>query len=153
MVCTSLKKMAPHQARAAMPGRRPEGRFGFQSSSLLMNLATSLSCSSRYPRSHTPQRFAELVDFQDGSVVSRTIAASKAGTLTLFAFDEGQGLSEHSAPYDAYVTVLEGTGELTIDGNLVSTKTGETVLMPGNIPHSVHAGERFKMLLTMLKGK
>ncbi|NOZ00560.1 MAG: cupin domain-containing protein [Deltaproteobacteria bacterium] len=99
-----------------------------------------------------PQRFADLVDFQDGSIVSRTVAASKAGTLTLFAFDEGQSLSEHSAPYDAYVTVLEGVGELVIDGKSVTTKAGETVLMPGNIPHSVHADERFKMLLIMIRG-
>lgn len=99
-----------------------------------------------------PHRFETLVDYQDGSVVSRTVARSKAGTLTLFAFDKGQGLSEHQAPYDAWVQVLEGEGEMTIDGDPVKVATGETVLMPGNVPHSVFAHQPFKMLLIMIRG-
>ena len=97
-------------------------------------------------------RLATLVDYAPGSVVSRTIAKSAAGTLTLFAFEEGQGLSEHSAPFDAYVQVLDGAVELTIGGRKVSAATGDCVRMPANVPHAVQAVERFKMLLTMIRG-
>lgn len=94
-----------------------------------------------------------LVEYSEGAVVSRTLAKGPAGTLTVFAFDRGQGLSEHSAPFDAYVTALEGNIRLTIGGESVLAEEGRTVLMPADIPHAVHAEERFKMLLIMLKDK
>jgi len=96
---------------------------------------------------------ASLVDYSEGSVVSRTIAENKAGTLTLFAFDADQGLSEHSAPYDAIVQVLDGEAELTIGGKPVRAKAGQVVVMPADVPHAVNAAQRFKMLLTMLRAK
>ncbi len=102
--------------------------------------------------SGTPVRLATLVAYAPGSVVSRTIAKSAAGTLTLFAFDAGQGLSEHSAPFDAYVQVLDGAVELTIGGRKVPASAGDCVRMPANVPHAVQAVERFKMLLTMIRG-
>jgi quercetin dioxygenase-like cupin family protein len=95
---------------------------------------------------------AGLCDYAPGAVVSRTLHKNKAGNLTLFSFEEGQGLSEHSAPFDALVQIVEGEGELTIGGKLVTARAGELVLMPANIPHSVHARTRFKMLLTMIRG-
>lgn len=94
---------------------------------------------------------AGQVDYVAGSVVSRTFAKKPAGTITLFAFDTGQGLSEHSAPYDAFVQVVDGVGALRIGGKDVVAKTGEIVVMPANIPHAVHANERFKMLLVMIR--
>jgi quercetin dioxygenase-like cupin family protein len=97
-------------------------------------------------------RLRNLVDYSAGSVVSRTLAKSPAGTLTLFAFDDGQGLSEHSAPFDAYVTVLEGAVDLVIGGQPVPASEGETVRMPANVPHALTARGRFKMLLTMIRG-
>ncbi len=97
-------------------------------------------------------RLAEHVDYAPGAVVSKTLAKSPAGTLTLFAFDDGQGLSEHSAPFDAYVTVLDGVVDLVIGGVTVPAIEGETVLMPANVPHGLTARGRFKMLLTMIRG-
>ena len=94
---------------------------------------------------------AELVAYSNGSIVSRTIADSKAGTLTLFAFDQGQGLSEHSAPFDAFVQVLDGQGEFVIGGESVVAEVGCLVVMPADVPHAVKANVRFKMLLTMLR--
>ncbi len=102
--------------------------------------------------SGVPIRLAELVSYGDGAVVSRTIKKAEVGSMTIFAFDAGQELSEHSAPYDAFVEVLEGAVELTIGGEAVRAGTGETVLMPANIPHAVRAPGRFKMLLTMIRG-
>lgn len=96
-------------------------------------------------------RVDTLVAYQDGAVVSRTLRKSGAGTLTVFAFDAGQELSEHSAPFDAYVQILDGETLLTIGGSPVVARTGEIVLMPANIPHAVKATTRFKMLLTMIK--
>ena len=92
---------------------------------------------------------ASLVDYQSDAVVSKTIIDKKTGTVTLFAFDAGQSLSEHTAPFDAFVQVLEGCAELTIGGQLVRPRAGQAVLMPGGVPHAVHAVERFKMLLTI----
>ena len=94
-----------------------------------------------------------LVDYADGAIVSRTLAENDAGTLTLFAFDEGQGLSEHTAPFDAIVQVLDGEAELTIGGEAVTATAGQLVVMPANVPHAVRAPGRFKMLLTMLRAK
>jgi quercetin dioxygenase-like cupin family protein len=95
-------------------------------------------------------RLADLVDYQEGSVVSRTIIDKKAGTVTLFAFDEEEGLSEHTAPYDALVYVVDGEAEVTISGKPVSVKEGEMVVMPANKPHALRAVKRFKMVLTMI---
>lgn len=92
-----------------------------------------------------------LVEYAEGAIVSRTIAENDAGTLTLFAFDAGQGLSEHSTPFDAIVQILEGEGELTIGGNTFRAATGQLVVMPANLPHAVRAPKRFKMLLTMFR--
>jgi len=94
-----------------------------------------------------------LVDYADGSIVSREIAKNEAGTLTLFAFDAGQGLSEHSAPFDAVVQILDGEAELVIGGKPIHAAAGQLVVMPANVPHAIKAEQRFKMLLTMLRAK
>jgi len=101
--------------------------------------------------SSTPIRFVDLIDYQEGSVVSRTIVDKDAGTVTLFAFDDGQGLSEHTAPFDALVYNLDGEVEVTISGKAVNLKKGEMVIIPANKPHAMKATKRFKMLLTMIK--
>ncbi len=93
----------------------------------------------------------DLIEYQEGAVVSRTIIDKTAGTVTLFAFDENQGLSEHTAPYDAMVYVLEGEVEVTISGKSVALKKGEMTIMPANEPHALTAKTKFKMLLTMIK--
>jgi quercetin dioxygenase-like cupin family protein len=98
-------------------------------------------------------RMAQLVQYQDGAVVSRALVSRVTGTVTLFAFDEGQSLSEHTAPYDALAHVLEGEAEIVISGKPLRTKEGEAVLMPANQPHAVKALTRFKMLLTMIRSK
>ena len=92
-----------------------------------------------------------LVDYAEGSVVSRTVAKNDGGTVTLFAFDDGQELSEHSAPFDALVQVLDGEAELIIDGKSVKAGAGDMVVMPADVPHAVKASQRFKMLLIMLR--
>ena len=92
-----------------------------------------------------------LIGYQEGSVVSRTIIDKKTGTVTLFAFDENQALSEHTAPYDAMVYVLDGEVEVTISGKPVKLKKGEMTIMPANQPHALVAKTEFKMLLTMIK--
>ena len=94
---------------------------------------------------------AGLIDYQIGSVVSREILKKASGGITLFAFDEGEGLSEHTAPFDAVVHVIEGEAELTIGGEPYRAKEGEMVIMPANIPHAVKAATKFKMLLTMIR--
>jgi len=94
---------------------------------------------------------AGLVDYAAGSIVSRTLAENDAGTVTLFAFDDGQSLSEHTAPFDALVQILDGRGELTIGGESVPAKAGQVVLMPADVPHALRADGPFKMLLTMLR--
>ncbi len=94
---------------------------------------------------------AEMVSYQDGSIVSRTLVDRQTGTVTLFAFDEGQGLSEHTAPFDALVQLIEGEAEIRISGKPVRLKGGEVVLMPANQPHSLKAIKKFKMLLTMIR--
>jgi quercetin dioxygenase-like cupin family protein len=98
-----------------------------------------------------PQRVIDLVGYQEGSVVSRTLVNEKAGTVTLFAFDEGEGLSEHTAPFDALVQLLEGEAEVVISGKPLRLKQGEMVIMPANEPHALKALTRFKMLLTMIR--
>lgn len=94
---------------------------------------------------------AALVAYQEGSVVSRTLVKGEKGNVTLFAFDEGQGLSEHTAPFDALAQILEGEAEITISGKPLRARTGEVVLMPANQPHALRAVTRFKMLLTMIR--
>ena len=94
---------------------------------------------------------AELVAYQPGSVVSRTVIDKKTGTCTLFAFDGGQGLSEHTAPYDALVEVLDGEAEITISGKPFHLKQGEIIIMPADKPHALRAAKRFKMMLVMVK--
>lgn len=92
-----------------------------------------------------------LIDYQEKSVVSKEIIKKETGTVTIFAFDKGEGLSEHTAPFDAMVQVLDGTLELTIDGKLHVLNKGDMIIMPANIPHALHAAERFKMILSMIK--
>ena len=94
---------------------------------------------------------ASLVSYQEGSVVSRQITKAGAGNVTLFAFDVGQTLSEHTAPYDALVHVLEGQAEVLIGGQPFVLKTGQAIVMPANVPHALKALASFKMLLTMIR--
>lgn len=96
-------------------------------------------------------RLAELANYQNGSVVSRILIRRDKGNVTLFAFDEGQELSEHTAPFDALVYVLEGTTEIRIAGQSFRLSAGDTILMPANRPHAVRAVSAFKMLLTMIR--
>jgi quercetin dioxygenase-like cupin family protein len=96
-------------------------------------------------------RLADLVAYQTNSVVSRTLINKKTGTVTLFAFDEGQGLSEHTAPFDALVILLNGEAEIVISGKLLRVRKGETVIMPADQPHALKAVKRFKMILVMIR--
>ncbi|HTY47418.1 MAG TPA: cupin domain-containing protein [Methanomassiliicoccales archaeon] len=95
----------------------------------------------------------DLLSYQDGAIVSRTLIDKKAGTVTLFAFDEGQGLSEHAAPYDAMVEVLDGEVEISIDRAPHQLRAGDMIVMPANHPHAVRALTPFKMLLTMIRSE
>ena len=94
----------------------------------------------------------DLVSYQDGSIVSRTVINKTAGTITLFAFDRDQSLSEHTAPFDALVQVLDGSAEIAISGKPYVLKKGEMIIMPANRPHALRALEKFKMMLVMIKG-
>lgn len=96
-------------------------------------------------------RLVDLVDYQVDSVVSRQILQGNAGSVTMFAFDEGQGLSEHTTPFDALVQLLDGEAEIIIASKPLNMKEGDLVIMPANQPHAVKAVKRFKMLLTMLR--
>jgi quercetin dioxygenase-like cupin family protein len=97
-------------------------------------------------------RFLHLTDYQTGSVVSRQIIKADGGNVTLFAFDEGQELSEHTAPYDALIHILDGEAEIKISGTSYLLKAEEGIVMPANEPHAVKANGKFKMLLTMIRG-
>ncbi len=97
------------------------------------------------------QKLVSLVEYAADSIVSRTILDASAGTITLFAFDKGQKLSEHTAAYDAVVQVIDGLARLTIGGQEVRVSAGEVIGMPANVPHGVVAEEKFKMLLTMVR--
>ena len=97
------------------------------------------------------ENLAGSIAYQEGAVVSRTIVKKPTGNVTLFAFDRGEGLSEHTTPYDALVLVLEGEAEIKIGGELFIVGKGESVLMPAKVPHALQAVKRFKMLLTMIK--
>jgi len=92
-----------------------------------------------------------LVDYQNGAIVSRTIVDKPTGTVTVFAFDRGQALSEHTAPFDAMVQVLDGRAEITIEGKPFDVAAGQMLIMPADKPHALTAAERFKMLLTMIR--
>jgi quercetin dioxygenase-like cupin family protein len=92
-----------------------------------------------------------LVEYSANSIVSKTLIDTKAGTITLFSFDVGQSLSEHTAPYDAVVQIVDGEAEITIGGNAVYASEGNMVIMPANIPHALQATKRFKMLLTLIR--
>lgn len=99
----------------------------------------------------TALRLADLVTYAEGSVVSRAIVQEKAATLTLFAFDAGQALSEHTTAFDGYVEVLDGEVDLVIGGKALTARTSDIVLLPAGVPHAVNATRRFKMLLTMVR--
>ncbi len=96
-------------------------------------------------------KLPDLVDYQPGAVVSKTILEKPTGTVTLFAFDRGQALSEHTAPFDALVQLIDGEAEITISGQTLRLEAGEFVVMPADEPHALKAVERFKMLLTMIR--
>lgn len=100
-----------------------------------------------------PAALEQLIGYADDSIVSKTLLDKPIGTITLFAFDRGQRLSEHTAPFDAVVQVVDGQGTVTIDGTDHTVSSGQIIIMPANIPHAVSAGEKFKMLLTMIRVK
>lgn len=99
----------------------------------------------------SPNELEKLVEYQTGSVVSKTIIKQPTGTVTLFAFDKGEGLSEHTAPFDALVYLIDGEAEVAISGKVNNVKRGEMIIMPANQPHALKAISRFKMMLVMIK--
>jgi len=98
-----------------------------------------------------PIRLEDLIEYQEGAVVSREIMRKETGTVTIFAFDKGEGLSEHTAPFDAMVQVIDGWAEITISGNKNLVDEGDMIIMPATDPHALHAVEKFKMVLTMIR--
>ncbi|MBS1271998.1 MAG: hypothetical protein MAGBODY4_01134 [Candidatus Marinimicrobia bacterium] len=99
----------------------------------------------------TVETLSEMIEYQEGAVVSRTLIKKNTGTLTLFAFDKGEGLSEHTSPYEALVHVIDGTAMVTISGKEYTVKAGEVLTLPAEEPHGLKAEQRFKMLLTMVR--
>jgi quercetin dioxygenase-like cupin family protein len=97
------------------------------------------------------KRLTDLADYQTDSIVSRTIIDKKTGTVTFFAFEKGQGLSEHTAPFNAMVYIIDGETEITISGKLFRLKQGEMIIMPANEPHALKAVKKFKMILTLIR--
>lgn len=95
--------------------------------------------------------FNESIDYSDGGIVSKTILKKQTGNISLFSFAKGEALSEHTAPFDAMIMVVDGRGEVMIGGKSFILKAGETIIMPANITHAVNAVEKFKMVLTMIK--
>jgi len=95
---------------------------------------------------------ADMVEYSAGGVISKQVLKNAAGNITLFSFDKGQGLSEHTAPFDAVVEILEGEAEVSINGKPLALTAGQSVIMPAGIPHALYANKQFKMLLTMIKG-
>ncbi len=93
------------------------------------------------------------VAYADGSVVSKTLLKKEIGNITLFAFDAGQGLSEHTAPFDAVVQIIDGQAEITLGGRTRTVHAGQMLVMPANVPHALHAERKFKMLLVMIRGE
>jgi quercetin dioxygenase-like cupin family protein len=110
-----------------------------------------MSNGNEFPKA-TAIDLADYITYADGSIVSKTIVQKPTGTITLFSFDAGQNLSEHAAPFDAVVQVLDGEAELVIGGQPVTVPAGSLAIMPANVPHAVNAVKRFKMLLTMIRG-
>jgi len=100
----------------------------------------------------TPFHLAENVTYAIGSVVSKTLLKKDTGNITLFSFDKGQGLSEHTSPFDAVVYIIDGEAEITIGGDPHTVEAGQMLIMPADVPHALHALEQFKMLLTMIRG-
>ena len=98
-----------------------------------------------------PLTLADLVDYQAGAVVSRTLIDKQIGTLTLFSFDDGQGLSEHTAPFDAVVQIVDGAADVTIAGEVHRVAAGQMIIMPANVPHALRSAGKFKMLLVMIR--
>ena len=96
-------------------------------------------------------KIEDLIEYQEGAVVSKEILRKSTGTLTIFAFDKGEGLSEHTAPFDAVVQVIDGKAEINISGKNNILERGDMIIMPANEPHSINAQERFKMILTMIR--
>jgi quercetin dioxygenase-like cupin family protein len=96
-------------------------------------------------------RLTEMAAYQEGAVVSKTLLSKLTGTVTLFAFAKDQGLSEHTAPFEAMVQILDGEAEITVGGQLVHLQQGEMIIMPAQVPHALHAVKPFKMLLTMIR--
>jgi quercetin dioxygenase-like cupin family protein len=113
-----------------------------------MKKTTNAPTARKKPRQ---MRLAESLEYQEDAVVSRTLIKAASGTVTLFAFGQGQELSEHTAPFDALVHVLDGTAEITIQHVPYRLETGEAIIMPADQPHALRAIERFKMLLTMIR--
>lgn len=99
----------------------------------------------------TPTDLAAMIDYQEGAVISRTLQQDEVGTLTVFSFDQGQGLSEHTSPFNAFVQILDGRAEITIGGKKIPVQAGQLILMPGGVPHQLDALEPFKMLLTLFR--
>lgn len=97
------------------------------------------------------EKLEDMVAYQDGAVVSRTVINKPTGTITLFSFDEGEGLSEHTAPYDAMVYVMDGKVEISIGREFFNLNRGESIIMPADVPHALEAKTKFKMLLIMIK--
>lgn len=95
--------------------------------------------------------FSDSIDYSDGGIVSKTVLKKQSGNISLFAFARGEALSEHTAPFDAMISIVDGKGEVIIGGKPFVLKTGESIIMPANIPHAVNAIEKFKMVLTMIK--
>ena len=100
----------------------------------------------------TVLNFKEMIDYSEGGVVSKQVLKNEAGNITLFSFDKEEGLSEHTTPYDALVEVIEGKVEITVGGVKSTLSEGDSIIMPATVPHALHGIERFKMLLTMIKG-
>ena len=125
-----------------------DNKFQFDKSAV--NSSSKVAGNKAFP---TAEKFSmtEKVQYAEGSVVSKIIIRNERGKVTLFAFDKGEFLSEHTAPYDAIVQVLDGVGEVIIDGNSFVLNVGESIIMPANVRHAVVAVEQFKMLLTMIK--
>ena len=104
-----------------------------------------------FPKS-TVMMLGDMIEYSDGGVVSKQVLKNDAGNITFFSFDEGQGLSEHTAPFDALVQILDGTAQVTLDGKTLELMSGQSVIMPAGVKHALHAVRRFKMLLTMIRG-
>lgn len=114
-------------------------------------MSLSFHIISMYTSKTLPYNLDHKINYQEGSVVSREVFKNQSGTVTLFAFDKGQGLSEHKTPFDALVYIVDGEAEITVSGVKHELKTGDFIHMPSNLPHALKAVVQFKMLLTMLK--